>query len=228
VSTARRTPIVIALLGACGAAPRRPDWFDAPAPCPGGRLVRAPLGASGVEIRCEVGGVPQGRLTVMLPDRTRGDGTYARGARDGAWDVRYPDGTLKVHGTYRDGEMVGEWIRYWSTGAPGIRGTYRRGRRTGAWTFWTSRGVFDRLDYYVDGRPCPAGTQPPPVPDADHLACELPDGTAHGPGVEWHPDGRVKVRGQYAHGARDGTWQTWDEHGELVSEITYVDGVATP
>jgi hypothetical protein len=145
--------LVIAGLGACASGRRMPpDWFAAPEPCPGGRLVREPVGRTGTEVHCEIDGVPEGRMTVTLPDGTRGDGTYVHGERDGAWEVRFADGTLKVRGTYKAGVMVGEWIRYWSTGKPGIRGVYRNGRRTGAWTFWTSRGAFDRVDSYVDGK----------------------------------------------------------------------------
>jgi hypothetical protein len=144
--------VALAVLAGCGARVRADDWWTAAQACPGGQLVREPVGATGTNIYCEVDGERTGRRTALLPDGTRGDGRYVHGKRDGAWEVRYPNGKPKVRGAYRDDEMVGEWIRYWSNGTPGIRGVYEHGRRTGAWTFWTSNGTFERVDHYEDGK----------------------------------------------------------------------------
>ncbi|CAL9377177.1 hypothetical protein SUDANB121_00989 [Nocardiopsis dassonvillei] len=48
------------------------------------------------------------------------------------------------------------------------------------------------------------------------------NGVEHGPYLEWHPNGALRVQGRsdLLHGAV-GTWREWDENGGLVSEKVF-------
>ena len=57
--------------------------------------------------------------------------------------------------------------------------------------------------------------------------CETSDGTLHGPGIGWYPNG-VKWRSDYwTNGQKDGCWRIWDETGVLREERFYDAGVQT-
>jgi hypothetical protein len=47
----------------------------------------------------------------------------------------------------------------------------------------------------------------------------------HGPWREWHPNGRMKVEGEYLDGRPAGVWRTYHENGTLASEVRYEDGL---
>jgi hypothetical protein len=43
----------------------------------------------------------------------------------------------------------------------------------------------------------------------------------HGKWTVYHVNGRRALEGEMVHGAKKGLWRTWDEEGQLLSEITY-------
>ena len=49
------------VVSGCGARARADDWWTAAQPCPGGQLVREPVGATGTNIYCAIDGERTGR-----------------------------------------------------------------------------------------------------------------------------------------------------------------------
>ncbi len=61
---------------------------------------------------------------------------------------------------------------------------------------------------------------------------QVKDGTGHyvnhGKYIEWFPDGKRWIQGEYKYGLKHGKWSEWDEQGKLVSEHWWEDGVMLP
>ena len=78
---------------------------------------------------------------------------------------------------------------------------------------------------------CPDGTRVHTTIDRTirRQWCFIPEaGTRHGPYRSWYPNGRLRVRGQYAAGQQTGTWTSWSEDGRArVSTVTPADDLLT-
>lgn len=76
---------------------------------------------------------------------------------------------------------------------------------------------------------CPDGTSPVPEiePNTSGSACARPDGTLHGPAVQWWKDGSRAREGTHQNGLRSGTWTSWDREGPMSQQGAYVDGKAS-
>ena len=83
------------------------------------------------------------------------------------------------------------------------------------------------------------------IPMEDSVAGMKENGINNGPFTMWYPDGKVKMRGQYKEGGKDGKsthlsherrkmeravarkgkpvgiWKTWSEAGELIEEVSH-------
>ena len=46
----------------------------------------------------------------------------------------------------------------------------------------------------------------------------------HGAYVEWYPDGRRALQGEYHYGVKHGKWTRWDATGKIVFERFYKEG----
>lgn len=75
---------------------------------------------------------------------------------------------------------------------------------------------------------CPAGTAQAGT-QAEGLSCvkaNAKKGTqlAHGAYVEYHPNGKLATKGQFADGLKVGTWTFYDEAGNVRSTAEFKDG----
>ena len=55
--------------------------------------------------------------------------------------------------------------------------------------------------------------------------CQLPNGKKHGPAVGFHSNGRVKERGLWKEGAKDGVWVAFEEDGQVAGRSEYRDAL---
>lgn len=58
--------------------------------------------------------------------------------------------------------------------------------------------------------------------------CEKPDGTRHGPFIDWWENGQKKTAGLYKEGRRDGVWTFFRETGEVDSQTEYRETGGNP
>ena len=50
----------------------------------------------------------------------------------------------------------------------------------------------------------------------------------HGKYIEWHPNGKRALEGEYDSGQKSGKWVEWDEEGKLILARWFDKGVETP
>jgi hypothetical protein len=74
---------------------------------------------------------------------------------------------------------------------------------------------------------CPDGTREV-LEGVSVQYCARPDGTKHGPWLEWHSGiGRKAEEGAYADGKRTGTWTRWNDAGVVLARGDYLAGQKT-
>lgn len=50
----------------------------------------------------------------------------------------------------------------------------------------------------------------------------------HGMRTIWYPNGRTKSQVEFVDGQMHGTLIEWDEEGEIIKEVIYVNGTQSP
>lgn len=125
--------------------------------CPDGARLVADRLPGGTQERCErvdAGGrrVPHGPYLARYPGgRTRLEGTYRDGLREGRWTFWHSNGRKSEEGELHQGREEGRWARWYANGEPREAGEYREGVRQDRWTFWYESGRVERAGEYRDG-----------------------------------------------------------------------------
>jgi antitoxin component YwqK of YwqJK toxin-antitoxin module len=104
------------------------------------------------------------------------------------------EGHLTYEGDFKDGKPEGLWTTFFPDGKPRWQGIKKNGFNHGPFKMW-----------YENGRKKLEGT--------------YHEGKKHQSSTAWYPDGTRWQHKFYKHGTPTGTWKTWDEMGNLVSEI---------
>ena len=121
------------------------------------------------------------------------------GAPNGAYELRQPDGRLR------------------------ILGAFARGRRTGTFLFWSANGDRTAVIPYDDD--AKVGTvalwYPPSIPLTEprrKLEAPFAAGIRHGLTRSWHANGRPRAEYLYEHGKLV-TARAWSEQGASLAEV---------
>ena len=170
-----------------------------------------PLGGGHLVLRRQV-------RTVLLkkpPEmQLTGKDSLAMVMSDGAWQVHDLHGDRYIAGNMAHDQQHGWWTTYHASGYKATEGRVERGARRGVWKTWFPDGTRASETTYV--------------PDAERTI--IRDGWSldlrrlarrHGPVRIWHPNGQVKLEGQYVDDVRQGTWRFYDEQGRLLAEGRY-------
>src|SRR4051794_11833842 len=81
-------------------------------------------------------------------------------------------------------------------------------------------------------KPCSTGGQSPregPQIKGTKQCIQMKDRSGkfinHGRYIEWHPNGKRALEGEYKGGLKTGKWSEWDDKGHLLNEKWFEDGV---
>lgn len=132
-------------------------------------------------------------------DRTRAEGSYSSGLRDGVWSTFDSGGRRITEATYALGQLDGPWNEWRPSGEKLAQGAFEHGVRTGVWTQW-----------HANGQRRAEGT--------------LRDGIPFGEWRYWHPNGQLAEKGVFFEGRREGQWTNWYDHGGLERRGEYSEG----
>lgn len=87
----------------------------------------------------------------------------------------------------------------------------------------------------LPARPCTEGGEAPRPGLNDRVTKQCfqkkePSGrwVNDGPYIQWHPNGKRWVTGEYKMGAKNGKWEEWDPSGKKLSEKHYRNGKEVP
>jgi antitoxin component YwqK of YwqJK toxin-antitoxin module len=144
------------------------------------------------------------------------------GVKHGPWREWNANGTPKSAGSYVDGKMEGKWQTFSEDGSLKTEGVYKSGLKDGVWTLYYDKGeggTKNRVEerhagssevkwtaFRSDGTKWAEGTELGSQPN--------------GPFTEYHANGKVAVKGNYAAGAKTGEWSYFDKEGKPSSTPT--------
>lgn len=177
----------------------------------------------------------------------KSEGKYKDGKRVGPWKHYHANGKIEQTGSYVDGQPDGEWKWYFSDGALRREETYYLGKEDGTSIEYNDTGKVVTKGDYIEGL-----REGPWVVDVnDHREVgSYRDGQMHGDWkfyddedilvfegtfVDGQPDGKhswyyhgsgkLKERGKYIIGSKEGDWIKYFEDGTIMQTITHKNGV---
>ena len=163
----------------------------------------------------------------------------------------YPAGGVRVIMNYDSLSTKVRALFFRENGAVAARGNYTGTRRDSVWLYYSNHtGTLSRRVEYVEGKQ--HGKEQTLYPEggiAEEIIWENGFKNGHwmqffnngqtkltatytndqleGAFTVFSPVGRKDIEGAYRHGARDGEWKLYDEHGKLATTIRYAEGVIT-
>jgi len=150
---------------------------------------------------CEdVAGGREGPMRVVTADAKYVlRGQYLHGKKDGIWSTFDPRTSAKTYdATYLDGAGTGEFVGYFPSGKVSFRAMQVNGKLHGPYeSFFESGGVASSVRYE--------------------------NGDMTGVMRTSYEGGARKAEGEAGPHGRRGTWNEWDEHGQLLRTSTYAE-----
>lgn len=169
----------------------------------------------------------------------RFDGTWKAGRREGEWIWWHSNGNVSKRGGYLNGLEHGDWREWHPDNTLKSAGSFENGQRVGEWRVFDEDGNLAAERQYVEGRQESEtwyfrGTvvkrytriHENGALKREWTVVQATDGSElmHGYEREYFSDGAVKGLGLYIHGLKEGAWRTWDEVGNLQTEVIYKNG----
>lgn len=175
--------------------------------------------------------------------------TYARGVKQGAYEVFYADGTPWKRGTYDADKLVGPYREWWKNGKLALAASYvagvldgdlerfyangkrwetahhERGVRTGPYRKWWKNGKPAHVYTYNARGRLDGEYKQLYDSGAIWVAATYADGKPQGAVQRWYPDGTLGYVMNHADGRPDGPYKRWYASGKPRLEATYVRGV---
>ncbi len=175
----------------------------------------------------------------------RAEGSYSGNKREGKWTFFFADGTIEQVGYYRIGLEEGQWIRYYNNGDIYVEESYFSGKRDGYYTEYDEEGNIITEGEYLDGEK--EGKWNLKINDFQaegEFITGLRDGkwryyyddgtmlfegsyiqgNPDGKHKYYYPNGELKEEQYYSSGIPDKHWKRFDEEGNLIVTITYMNG----
>ena len=184
------------------------------------------------------GGMLNGSLIRWHPNgQKQSEGSYVNDQQDGVWTWWYQDGRVRLSACYNKGRLHGQYLRYYPDGQletivrfqqgmadglfarwfpdgqPKFTGGYRKDLMEDQWAQWSNTGFLEwahmstgnKHDVFVKTW----------YPDGKLKTVKYLDQCVdHGAYEEYHPNGQIKIRGQYQQGKKTGVWTSYDEQGQ--------------
>lgn len=129
---------------------------------------------------------------------------YKAGEGHGLATFFRKDGKVWFSQEYKNGRADGEYLTYFESGPLQVRGGFKNGLAYGKWNFFNEEGEPSSLQLYLTNR----------------AEANVEDG----PSASFYANGFVEYAGMKRDGKRDGVWRFYNEHGELLKLIRYLDG----
>ena len=109
-------------------------------------------------------------------------------------------GEIVYKGGFKNGKPEGEWTTFFADGKPRWKGTKRDGLNHGPFSMW-----------YPSGRKKMDGS--------------FSKGEKDGSEISWHLNGMKWHQRFFSQGTPVGLWKTWDDQGNLLSEVQHPDSL---
>ncbi|RRD39465.1 toxin-antitoxin system YwqK family antitoxin [Leptotrichia sp. OH3620_COT-345] len=170
-------------------------------------------------------------------------GKYSDGKREGSWKIYSEKGQLWKSYEYKNNELNGQYISYYTnTGMREIVGNYKNDKPDGIWNEYYANGSRKKSGTYKDGKKIGIfvewfinGTKKSDVSYIDDeingkmnvyyengiLFYEADIKGREGNVKGYHQNGKISFEGKVTESRRIGTWNYYDNTGNLFNKIEY-------
>ncbi len=143
---------------------------------------------------------PGGRLADRIEGYVDEEGEFVFHGEHATW---YDTGQKRMEMHYVDGFAHGPRLTWYETGQIWARGAYKNGREDGTWTAWYASGFRHREWHMIEG-------------------------SWQGMYTEFHVNGEKRFEAEYISGKKQGPAYWWDEAGNELRRLEYLDDVSQP
>ncbi|MBQ7984574.1 MAG: hypothetical protein IJ250_02935 [Bacteroidales bacterium] len=172
-------------------------------------------------------GIPEGEFTYynkkgVLERRN----TYSDKGRKMHCELLYKDGKIKAKGNYINKKKEGVWIYHNQKGIKITEENYKNGLKNGKETNWDNDGKNIVMSAeYKDGKK--NGEFFKSLYAEGYYTAYYKDDLLDGEYNEYGFDKKLKVKGQFENGLKQGMWLVYDQSGSVIQKLFYKDDVFT-
>jgi len=128
------------------------------------------------------------------------EGLYLNQAKDSVWNYYSEfDGTVRIKESYRDGKLDGMTRKYYPGGEISEEVEWKQGMKEGLWK-----------QYYENG--------------VTRLSGTYKNNLLNGAYEVYFTNSTIKIRGNYLENKSNGTWRYYDDAGNEIYSLEYVNG----
>lgn len=143
--------------------------------------------------------------------------------KNGPYEEKHPNGSIKITGTYKDNKRIGKWKTYYSVGGIETEINYNdNGERDGTETFYKHNGDVSHKSEYKNGKlngkvfTYTSGTV---SSETSYL-----NDQKNGKYISYDTSGQKKEEGNYTNGLKDGEWKVY-KSGKLFETKVFKNGI---
>ncbi len=142
-------------------------------------------------------------------------GDYSEGKETGEWNNFWEDGTLKNKSSFKKGQLSGKWFSYTPTCVKILEGTYKKNLKSGEWREYYNNGrLKEVINYKVFKRKNRSN-------DIEVLGMNEVVSEPWGKYEAYSQiDFKIKAKGQYKKGVKNGTWYDYYPGGVIPTIIS--------
>ena len=168
-------------------------------------------------------GIPNGSWKNYKYNKLAEEFTYSDGVLNGAYKEYYSDGTVKASRNYVKGKPEGKFIQYGSNGKIESEVNFKNGVQDGAEIRYDSDGKVRAQSNFSEGKNTGKEVRNISSNAGDYVMTSNynKDGKYDGEYSEIFTDGKIKVKGLYKNGKKEGTWEYGRKDGKKVRTDVY-------
>lgn len=142
---------------------------------------------------------------------------FTNNKTDGAYVDYYENGTIKWKGNYKNGRYNGTWMGYYSNGNEMTKKNWENGSlasisffksKSGTTLLTNGTGLY--IEYAAD--------------NSKNYEVSYVNNILNGSYTKYHPNGKIKIKGSYWEGKKDGLWEYFDDKGSKESQTKWDKG----
>ena len=157
---------------------------------------------------------------------------YKSGKENGLKEEFYKNGQIKEKQNYKNGKRDGPWIWFWENGSIFQKGFFIEGKQEGVFELRTDDGSSVEIKTYRNGLRDGLTTNTMMILNRIddqfewYSVVNYKDGELHGLVESTHDYSyeKIKNRMYFKEGKLDGTFESFDEDGQLIQRTCYQDG----
>lgn len=148
--------------------------------------------------------------------------TDNKGLKQGPWETKYPNGSMRYKGVFKDGKPVGEFKRFYESGSTRIVQQFYKNDISYAKVFYEN-GTLAAEGKYIGEKKDSVWRYYSFYEKVLRMTETYKNGVLEGPTCRYHNNGKVSEELIYANNRKNGTWKQFSLDGKLSLQAIYVN-----